>query len=379
MRILIVGGGVAGLTLAALLERRGVRPTVLERSRSPQGSGYMLGLYPLGSRVLHGLGQYEALAAQSAPMGFYQMANARGEVVHRYAMGFLDERYGPILQVERPVLMSVLRAGLSPDTVRYGVTVTSMVDRGAVVEVTLSDGTQQEYDLVVGADGIHSQIRELLFGELPYDEVGWGGWVWWADEGLVPENTVTEYWGPGSFLGVYPVKGRVGLFGGGPIASSDPDVAEGRRARLLARFAPLGEKADHLLSTLPSDDEELFYWAFSDIRAPHWSKGRVVLMGDAAVAFLPTAGVGASMAMESAAVLNDELSRADARRVPAAIDFFTKRRRERVEKAQDDSRQLADLMFVERKPVSKVRDFLMRFYSLKMLANDILESLDEPI
>ena len=78
-------------------------------------------------------------------------------------------------------------------------------------------------------------------------------------------------------------------------------------------------------------------------------------------------------------MLNDELSRADARRVPAAITFYTKRRRDRVEKAQDDSRQLADLMFIKRKPVSKVRDFLMRFYSLKMLANDILESLDEPI
>jgi len=116
-----------------------------------------------------------------------------------------------------------------------------------------------------------------------------------------------------------------------------------------------------------------------DVRAPEWSRGRVVLLGDAAAAFLPTAGVGASMAMESAAVLNDVLARTNARYVETAIDYYIRRRRKRVEAIQDNSRSLARLMFVTSRPLAAARDFAMRFYTLRMLARDLMKSFDEPI
>ncbi len=378
MRILIVGAGVGGMTLAALLQRRGVPCSLVEKAASVDHGGYMLGLYPIGSRVLHGLGLYDAFADNSEPMASYQMGNGDGDVVHRYEMDFLDDRYGPILQCTRPELLRVLERGVEPSSIRFATALQSIEESGDEVTVTLSDGSQESYDLVVGADGIHSTVRDYVAGEQPYRDTGWGGWVWWAPVGTVEPDTVTEYWGPGTFLGVYPTKNAVGVFAGGP-TDEEPAEADGRQARLRAGFAALGERQPALFDALPGDDAEMFYWGFKDVRSPTWTKGRTVLLGDAAAAFLPTAGIGASMAMESAAVLNDELSRTSRRYLPAALDFYVRRRRERVEAVQDDSRGLARMMFVESTPVSAVRNFLMRFYSLRMLAKDIVKAFEQPI
>jgi glycosyltransferase involved in cell wall biosynthesis len=91
---------------------------------------------------------------------------------------------------------------------------------------------------------------------------------------------------------------------------------------MLRLFAALDGKAGAILHSLPGDEEELFFWKLADQRAESWVKDRVVLLGDAAAAFLPTAGIGASMAMESAAVLADELSRADVAHLDHALAFY---------------------------------------------------------
>jgi 2-polyprenyl-6-methoxyphenol hydroxylase-like FAD-dependent oxidoreductase len=109
----------------------------------------------------------------------------------------------------------------------------------------------------------------------------------------------------------------------------DPDDHAGRRERILHHFAALEGKAGAILHSLPGDEEELFFWKLADQRAPSWVKGRVVLLGDAAGAFLPTAGIGASMAMESAAVLADELSRTDVAHLDHSLAFYETRRRKR--------------------------------------------------
>ena len=145
-----------------------------------------------------------------------------------------------------------------------------------------SDGETRRYDLVVGADGIHSTVRRLMFGESPTFDTGWGGWVWWADHGLVPHDTVTEYWGAGRFLGVYPTQRRIGIVACGPVKDMDPNDRAGRRERILRHFAALEGKAGAILHSLPGDEEELFFWPLADQRAASWVKGRVVLLGDAA-------------------------------------------------------------------------------------------------
>ena len=120
-----------------------------------------------------------------------------------------------------------------------GVGIAAIEQQGNEVLARTSDGEARRYDLVVGADGIHSTVRRLVFGESPTFDTGWGGWVWWADHGLVPHDTVTEYWGAGRFLGVYPTKHRIGIVACGPVKNMDPDDRAGRR-ETFQRMGALG-------------------------------------------------------------------------------------------------------------------------------------------
>jgi FAD-dependent urate hydroxylase len=379
MRVLIVGAGIGGLTLAALLRRWDIEPDVIDRAPSFDHAGYMLGLYPLGSRILHGLGAFGAFVAASEPMDYYAVANGKGEVINRYDLGVISERFGPIRQLSRGELLGVLAASAGRPPVRMGVGIAAIEQHGGEVLARTSDGEARRYDLVVGADGIHSTVRRLVFGESAIFDTGWGGWVWWADHALASHDTVTEYWGAGRFLGVYPTKQRIGIVACGPVKNMDPDDHAGRRERILHHFAALEGKAGAILHSLPGDEEELFFWKLADQRAPSWVKGRVVLLGDAAGAFLPTAGIGASMAMESAAVLADELSRTDVAHLDHSLAFYETRRRKRVEAAQNDSRHMARMMFIETVPLAWGRDQALKFYSLDQLVKQIAKIFEQPI
>lgn len=118
MRVLIVGAGIGGLTLAALLRRWNVEPDLIDRAPNFDHAGYMLGLYPLGSRILHGLGAFDAFVAASEPMDYYAVANGKGEVINRYELGVITDRFGPIRQLSRGELLGLLATAAGKPPVR---------------------------------------------------------------------------------------------------------------------------------------------------------------------------------------------------------------------------------------------------------------------
>ena len=379
MRILIVGAGIGGMTLAALLERRGVKVRLVERAPNFEHAGYMLGLWPLGSRVLHGLSLYDRFAAECVEGRHYEVRDDQGDLIKHWSMQPIAERFGPLLSCTRPQLVKLLHEGLGDVDLRFDTSLETLEQQGDEIHVGFSDGSHDRFDLVVGADGLHSQVRSLVFGEQPYFHTHWGGWVWQADATTCPVETFVEHWGVGRFIGAYPTRDSVGIFAGAPVTDDFAKPGPGRRVRLRERFAGMGEQVDAWLEALPDDDTELFFWNLSDVRSAEWTKGRVVLLGDAAAGFLPTAGIGASMAMESAAVLADELSRTDVRFLEQALSLYVKRRRHRVERIQDDSRSLGRSMFVKSATVAHIRDLATRFYSIERLAGSIAQAFDEPI
>lgn len=333
----------------------------------------MLGLYPLGSRVLHGLGLYGRFLEISRPMARHRICNGLGELVQSYELSDLMRRFGHIGQLERRELLALLRSGAPDVPLKHGVALRDLREAQEGVRVQLSDGTTGIYDLVVGADGPQSRIRELLFGPAPLHDTGWSAWVWWA-EGLEAEpDSLTDYWGGGRWVRVQPTRGAVGVL----VACPD-DAVPAEPEALAQAFAHLGEAPRRVVGTAPAP-EKRFPWKLADFRAPQWHTGRVALVGDAACAFLPTSGIGASMAMESAAVLADELGRTDKQMLPYALELYEKRRRRRVEPAQDDSRHVAQTMMVDLAPAAWGRDRLSRLYSLDMLSARIRRSLEEPI
>ncbi len=380
IKTLIIGAGVAGLTLAALMRQRGESPIIIERSDHWQSGGYMLGLYPIGSRVLHGLGLYDRYLSQSVTMNHYQVCDGHGSVLQSYDLKRLTERFGPMQGIERSTLMEILTEAVQDLPIHTNLTVESLQCQDDKVAVTFSDGTSAKFDLVVGADGLHSNTRSMILdqGEYNYWDSKWGGWVFWADANLAPSDVYTECWGAGHFVGLYPTKNHIGVFVGGPLETINQMGKSGFIEHVQSQFGNWAEPIPQVLNTAPNNRDS-FFWSFHDCRSHHWRNGRVILLGDAAAGFLPTAGVGASMAMESAAALSDELSRINAERVEQALDLYEKRHRRRVEEAQKNSRELARIMFVQSKPIDWLREQLLKFYSVEDLIRSIARIMEEPI
>lgn len=379
MKIIIAGAGIGGMALAALLRQRGVTAELYERAPNFDHSGYMLGLYPIGARIFHGLDLMEDFLTVSEKLATYTVCNGHGAEIHSYELGPMLDGFGYSGGLMRGELLALLRKRCADVPLHFGTTVTDFDDGGEQVTVLLSDGTKNSCDLLVGADGIHSVVRRKLFGEAPDHDTGWGCWVWVVRDTTRPPTAVREHWGAGRFLGVYPVKGGLGVVAAAPARTIGPDAIGRDGRKVKAHFSVLGPSVADLLAALPDDLGDTFWWNLSDVRCKGWVKGRVALLGDAACAFLPTAGVGASMALESAAVLDDELGRTDARFLAGALARYEMRRKPRAETFQDDSRRLASMMMIESVELSWGRDQLMKFYTLDMLAKNIAQSLAKPI
>ncbi len=378
MRILVVGGGIAGLTLTGLLQQRGFKPTLVEQIPEYGTIGYVIVLWPSGSRILKGLGVYRSLLDVGLQFTTYNVSDERGQMLHSYSVQNVIEKYGPMLSTYRPDLINVIKEAVDPDSIRMSTTVDKIDQTNDEVYVTFSDGTEETYDLVVGCDGVRSKTRDLVFGDVPLSYSGMTGWSFWVKPNIAKTLQIAEYWGTGKFFGIWPTKGRLSVFTSIRDNVQEPDPVESRIDRIQENFKNFGGLVPAILEGL-NDPNEIFHGYYNDLRMKKWHKGRVVLVGDAAHAILPTAGGGVSMAMESAAVLVDELCRADSKYIEQAFESYITRRRSRVDKIQNQSRMMSKFAFADSRLVSSMRDFLMRFYSNKLHVRYWDSMLKEPI
>lgn len=280
-------------------------------------------------------------------------------------MATLFAQYGDYRGIGRGELIETLSA--HGCDVAFATTVTALAEGASEVNVTLTTGDvsrQFAFDVVIVADGMHSATRELALGGQPTHMVDtqWGGWVVWAPNDK-DTDLVDEFWGAGYFLGVYPVKGKLGVFLGG----SNEDTKAGAVAFATVvrhRLNTIAPRTDHALTAV-ADDPSPYYWPMVDCRAPVWASGHTVLLGDAAAGFLPTAGVGAGMAIESAWVLTRILHHANAQNVAALLKAYEDSQRPRVESAQDNSRSLARLMFQQSAALAVFRELVARVISIQ--------------
>ncbi|WP_019856435.1 FAD-dependent oxidoreductase [Actinopolyspora mortivallis] len=356
-RILIVGAGVAGLTLARSLRNRGLRPVLVERAEQRQESGYMLGLMPFVDSVIGELDLEREYLERSVPVRRYRLCSSTGAPLREYSVDAVLGEFGHYRGIERGGLLELLATGGVP--VAWRTTPHRIDQHGQRVRVGLTgDGIdfEAEFDAVVAADGTHSATRSLVLApeRVRTCDTAWGGWVTWADPDDLPD-VYQEIWGPGCFVGLYPVPGRLGVFVGGP--RTDTRRGPSAFAELVRdRLRIVDTRCSHALTTLAAASES-HYWKLSDVRCARWTVGRVALLGDAAAGFLPTAGVGAAMAVESAGALARRLARADSTGITEALRDYERVQRPRVESAQRNSRQLATLMLRRGRTVSRARDF----------------------
>src|SRR5262245_2316845 len=181
MRILIVGGGIAGLSMARALARAGLAGEIVERQPAWEIAGAGVYLPGNGMAALRELGLAVEVAALGTVIERRRLRDDRGRMLVDFdEAGFWSGLALPI-GLHRLDLHGVLAGGASETPIRFGVTVEALTDRGHAVEVRFSDGATDTYDLVVGADGIHSTTRRLVFGGPDARFVGQAGWRFVVD------------------------------------------------------------------------------------------------------------------------------------------------------------------------------------------------------
>jgi 2-polyprenyl-6-methoxyphenol hydroxylase-like FAD-dependent oxidoreductase len=356
-RLLIVGGGIAGLATAAGLARDGIACEVVERAErwAPLGAGIVLSVNAMA--VLRGLGLAEGALARGAVLARGAITDARAREIAVTDFAALEPAFGPTLGIHRADLHEILLAGAAKVPVTLGASVDELHSDASGVDVRLSDGREARFDLVLGADGLRSRVRELLFGALPLAYSGYTCWRF-ALEGALAEVELREMWGRGLRFGVAPIGGgRVYGYAvaNAPRGAADPEA--GRVARLRERFAGFGGQVPELLAAIERP-EQLIHNDLEELAQRRWSKGRVVLLGDAAHAMTPNMGQGAAMALEDSAVLL-ELIRAgtQAREIGARLRA---RRERRVRFVQAQSRRIGRIGQWHGRLACGLRDGLLR-------------------
>ncbi|SEH69781.1 2-polyprenyl-6-methoxyphenol hydroxylase [Mycolicibacterium rutilum] len=374
-RILVVGAGVAGVTAAQLLRRGGRHPVLIERADGVSAQGYMLALMPMVDPALDALGVREAYRKAGVALTRYAVHGHTGRRLRVDSTETLMSQFGDYRGIARGRLLDVLAGPRCPVT--YDAVVTGMAETADGVDVDIAVGgtvRRLAFDLVVIADGMHSATRELVTNGVEWVDTGWGGWVVWAAEDA-DSDLGSELWGVGAIVAMYPVAGALGVFLGGP--RTETEAGPGAFvAALRRRLTTVDVRLDRAMAAVAADPDP-YYWALTDCRAPRWTTGRTVLLGDAAAGFLPTAGVGAGMAIESAWVLSRVLRRADRGRLGELLATYEKVQRPRVEAAQDNSRRLASMMFRRGRLPAVARELAMRCVSVERALRPIQQLLRE--
>lgn len=337
-RVLIAGGGIGGLTAALALLRKGFEVEIHEQARELREVGAGVQISPNGARVLHALGIGDAVTTLSCEAAGKQIRLwSTGETWTLFDLGEVSVReYGfPYLTVYRPDLLSVLVEAVrreSPTALRLGSRVSGFTQSAAGVTLRLEDGTAVDGDALIGADGIHSRIRDGLFGA---DEARFTGQVAWR--GVIPMGRLpahlarpvgTNWVGPGRHVVHYPLR-RGALMNFVGIVERDAWTAESWTARgdpaAFARdFAGFHDDVQTMIRAI----DEPYTWALM-LREPlpRWTVGRVTLLGDACHPTLPNLAQGAVQAIEDGFILARALSADPA--VPSALARYEVARRER--------------------------------------------------
>ncbi|NNC11727.1 NAD(P)-binding protein [Planctomonas sp. JC2975] len=313
-RILIVGASIAGLTAAYWLARHGFEPVVIEKASGPRSGGNGVDLRGEAVAVADAMGILHAVQRSAADVLGMKFIDGGGRTIARVRTADAGD-----VEVMRGDLVALL-AELAPG-VRFGDSPVGIEQDSSGVRVRFESGSVDRFALVIGADGLHSTVRRLVFGGeaefLRFRDhyFAFGD----ADASLGEDRWVTMYNVPGKMAGIYRsghhAQAKSYFTFRSSLSTSEHGDArltvEGKRRMLAEAFSDVtGWRTPELLASVLAGDG-LYFDALAQVRMPSWARGRVVLVGDAAWCASPAAGAGAELAIVGAYRLANSVAAAD--------------------------------------------------------------------
>jgi 2-polyprenyl-6-methoxyphenol hydroxylase-like FAD-dependent oxidoreductase len=369
-RVLIVGGGIGGLCLAVALRDAGIEAHIVEIKQ--EWTVYGVGIIQQSNvvRAMAQLGLVDDYLDAAFPFNKVTIHAPHGAIIATLpGRRLAGEQYPANLGIARPALHHVLTeaARKRGAQVSLGVMVKSLTQLNNCVDVQLSNGTRQRYDLVVGADGVHSQIRSIVFPDAPSPSfTGQGVWRYNFPRPAEVDHLLS-FVGPSGGAGLVPLSQDLMYLYVVTSESGNPRMpADQLHTLMQQRAAIYGGLVGQVRSEI-THPAKVVYKPLEVLMLPDpWFKGRVVLIGDAAHTATPHLGQGAGMAIEDAIVLTQELCSGSS--CEAALQAFMKRRFERCRFIVEKS-ELAGQWQMRHSPDA----------NFPGLVNEMLEVTSEPI
>ncbi len=315
MRVLISGGGIAGLTLAYWLHRYGFEPVVIEQAGAIRRDGYAIDFFGTGYDVAERMGLIDRLQTQHVPLAYVAYVNGSGRPIARLDISLMRKvMRGRYLALMHWTLEETLYEAIAGDVaVRFGRSLVAVKNGPEAVTVTYDDGTEETFDLLIGADGTHSNTRRLVFGPEEHfcRYLGYHVACYALPDRYGVGHAWKNYTEPGRLVGAYSSNHEGEIITLFLYSSADYGHIshEQRLPRLREIFAGMGWITPRLLEDAP-DPEAIFLDTVTQIQMPTWYKGRVALVGDACGCPTLISGQGASIAMGGAYVLAKALHEA---------------------------------------------------------------------
>ncbi|WP_233525576.1 FAD-dependent monooxygenase [Chitinophaga silvisoli] len=310
-RILVSGASIAGLATAYWMNKLGYKVTVVEVAASPRTGGTAVDLRLGTIDVIKRMGIFEPIKANALNLEMIVFKNANDETVNSFA----QNRYNndEEIEIERTVLVSILF-----DTIKdqvefiFNNSITALNETPDDILATFKDGSQRTFDLVIGCDGTHSNVRKIWFGpESDYAHfLGAYFSISIVEKSLLSPNTVNFYNTPGKAYMLNAYKNKTDIifcFAADHEIPYDYRDVNQQRSIILGQFTGQQWRTAELLAEVANSDN-FYFDKFCQIKMPSWTKGRVALVGDAAYCASPAAGMGGSLALDGAAALADALA-----------------------------------------------------------------------
>jgi 2-polyprenyl-6-methoxyphenol hydroxylase-like FAD-dependent oxidoreductase len=370
LRILIVGGGIAGLALGRALRQQDFVPEIVERAEFWPMGGTGLYLPGNGLRALGALGLADKVLARAVRMSHQRILDHTGRVLAKIDLAKLWNPVGLCVGIARGDLHRILLEGAADCPMRLGTTLSTLSQEDDEVDVVFTDGSTRKYDLVVGADGIHSSIRRLGFGNTHPRHLGQVSWRFLVDHSGAIETWTAMLGRRRTFLAM-PV-GPNRLYCYADLAAPATEDPTGRDLdRLMALFAEFAEPVPSIFRELGSFDS-IHFSPIEEIVLDTWVQGRVVLIGDAAHATSPNMAEGASMALEDALVLTQMLAMHGS--PPEALSAFSERRRARIRWVQQRTHRRDRIRTLP----ARLRNLALRLAGTALYERDYRPLFEEP-